>query len=121
MSPSLRDHGGLHPNAVHFLDVGHIWGKPGGLSECIDVGPRNLDEFGLRVANISTFRSVPFSQLPEPKRNVDFKVRYTVPNSGVHIEMFDNGTAQWFQEVRWVTLTSKHRVLFAFVNETACK
>ncbi len=92
VSPSIRDDGGLRPNVAYFFDAGYIIGKPDGFSECIDVGQRNLEEFGLRVVNISASRSVTFGHIPEPRRN-DLKVRYFIPNSGGYLKVYDNGTA----------------------------
>ncbi len=64
VSPSLTGHGGLRPNGVYFVDAGHIWGKPDGLSECIDVGPRNLGRLWASC-----------------RKNLYFSIRSQLPNS----------------------------------------
>ncbi len=95
VSSFLREHRGLRPNGVYFLEAGFILGKPDGIATYIAVGIRNLEDFGLRVLKISAFRLVPITQFPKPS-NADFKMRYSIPNSGKIMEMYDNGTARWF-------------------------
>ncbi len=122
VSPSLRDHGGLRPKEVYFLDAGYISDMPDGIYDCIDIGPRNLEDFGLRVAKIPAFRSFPYNQIPMPRRNVDLVVRYYTSNSGAYIEMYDNGTARWFEYSVWVAMNFRYRVTLGYINDsTACK
>ncbi len=80
----------------YFLDAGHIWGKPDGLSECIDVGPRNLGRLGLRIAKSLLFDPFPTTKFLTGEA-LDFKALYTIPHSGVRFYLFDNGTAGWFE------------------------
>ncbi len=51
VSPSLKDRGGLHLNRFYFLYAG----KLDTISEYVDVGPRNLEDFRLLLAKSLLF------------------------------------------------------------------
>ncbi len=122
VSPSIRDGEGLSPNRSYFLDAGYILGRPDGFSDCIDVGPRNLVDFGIRVDKIPASRSVNYTLIPELGRNVVREVLYRVPNSGLRFEVFHKGKSRWFRYSSELFGEPSHLKTHGFSNETtACQ
>ncbi len=119
VSPSIREDGGLRPNRAYFLDAGYVLGKPDGFSGCIDVGPRNLEDFGLRLDKFPASRIVPSNQISNWGRKADFKIQYFIPNSGTRLEVYDNGKTRWYKDVFAINQHSFHRWMVGLVNEAA--